>query len=141
MKDYEEYLTETLSGYQEERQELVAQAPAFFRLLSNILDDPNLPGRLRPLVLAGIAYFALATDIIPEDLVGPNGLIDDIFLAAFICARIRQALGSAEILTENWDGTGDVLALIANILERETELVGDQRELILWYIGYEHLEH
>ncbi len=34
------------------------------------------------MVLSTIAYFTLPVDIIPEDIEGPNGYIDDIFLCA-----------------------------------------------------------
>ena len=60
-------------------------------------------------------------------------------LCAFICERIAQEVGSPEILTNNWEGAETVIPLIKEILEHETELIGDQRELILWYIGYAHL--
>ncbi len=138
MKPFDELLREDIAGYEGRHDELVYQAPSFYRLLVNLLDDPALPGRLRSLVIAGIAYFILPADIIPEDIHGPYGYVDDIFLCAVVADRIRKELG-AEILDENWDGETPVQPLIDEILAGELALVGDNREKIFRYVGFEHL--
>jgi hypothetical protein len=56
-----------------------------------------------------------------------------------IADQISRELDDGDILTNNWDGEGDVLALIDAILAQETALIADRRELILWYIGYEYV--
>jgi len=119
--------------------EPVRHAPALYRLLANLLADPALPGRLRPLILAAVAYFTLPADIMAEDLRGPLGYADDVFLSAFLLNRILQETGSESLLEDNWDGDGKVLPLLSSILDREQELIGDRRDLMLWYIGYEYL--
>ena len=105
-----------------------------------ILDDPLLPPRLRPLVLAAIAYFILPADVIPEDIHGPYGYVDDIFLCAFVADILRRETGSDALLEHNWDGEGPILPLIADILAREKALIGEEKERILAYIGFAHLK-
>jgi uncharacterized membrane protein YkvA (DUF1232 family) len=140
MKEIDKLIQEDIADYEGLHEDLIYQAPALYRLMIHLLDDPNLPGRLRPLVIATIAYFVLPADIMPEDLQGPYGYIDDIFLCAFIADRIRKELKSEEILNTNWDGEVPILALIEDILSEEKALIGDKRELILWYMGYEYLK-
>jgi hypothetical protein len=56
--------------------------------------------------------------------------------------RRRPGEGAAsndDILLDNWDGEAPLVPLIHDILAREAELIGDQRERILGYIGYEYL--
>ena len=65
------------------------------------LDDPRLPSRLRPLVSCAIAYFILPAEIIPEEIYGPYGYVDDIFLCAFVADQVREQAGMDEILTEH----------------------------------------
>lgn len=89
--------------------------------------------------LAGIAYFILPADIIPEDIHGPYGYVDDIFLCAFVADQVQREINSEDILVTNWDGEAPIVPLVQDILARETELIGDQRERILRYIGYEYL--
>ena len=39
------------------------------------------------------------------------------------------------ILVENWDGEPLLLPLIREIMDREHDLIGDERDRILGYIG------
>jgi uncharacterized membrane protein YkvA (DUF1232 family) len=139
MKSFDQLLHEDIQAYEGRHDDLIYQAPALYRLLVRLLDDPALPGRLRPLVIGAIAYFILPADIIPEDIHGPYGYVDDIFLCAFVADRVRGAVADDAILLDNWEGEAPLGPLIEDILAQETELIGDQRRRILGYIGYEYL--
>lgn len=139
MIDFEQLLREDIASYVGRYNELICQAPDLYRLLTNVLDDPNLPGRYRPLVIAAIAYFILPTDIMPEDLEGPIGYLDDIFFCAYVADHLRRALDSDEILEENWEGEFPIVPLVEGILSHENELIGDKHELVLWYVGFEYM--
>jgi uncharacterized membrane protein YkvA (DUF1232 family) len=139
MKNFDQFIQEEVQSYSGQNERFLHQAPALYRLMTRLLDDPNLPGQLRPLVITAIAYFILPEDIMPEDLKGPYGYVDDVFFCAFIAQQIRKELDSDEILTVNWDGSGPILALIEDILAAETDLIGDRRDLILWYVGFDYL--
>jgi hypothetical protein len=39
----------------------------------------------------------------PEDLEGPHGYVDDLFLSAWVARLVRRQVGEDGILTENWD--------------------------------------
>jgi uncharacterized membrane protein YkvA (DUF1232 family) len=140
MKSFDELLLDDIRAYEGRHDDLIYQAPALYRLLTRLLDDPALPGRLRPLVLAAIAYFILPADIISEDLYGPYGYLDDIFLCACGAEQVRRQTGSDRLLTENWDGEGPLLPLLHDILSQEQGLLGGKGEQILDYIGYRYLE-
>jgi uncharacterized membrane protein YkvA (DUF1232 family) len=140
MKELDELLEDNVAGYEGRHDELIALVPALFRLMMRLLEDPRLPGKLRPMVVSAIAYFALSTDIMPEDLQGPLGYADDLFYAAIVADHVHRETGLDEILTSNWEGKVGVLSLVQNILAQEKALIGDKRDLVLWYIGYEHLK-
>ena len=139
MQTFDQLLEEEIAAYEGRHDDLIYQAPALYRLLTRVLDDPLLPGRLRPLIVAAVAYFILPADIIPEDIHGPYGYVDDIFLCAFVADQVLREVGTEDILLQNWDGEGAILSLVQDILTQEQDLIGDQRERILWYIGYEYL--
>jgi uncharacterized membrane protein YkvA (DUF1232 family) len=139
LKRFDLLLEEDISGYKGEFQDLINQAPALYRLMTKLLDDPALPRDLSPLVIAAIAYFITPADIIPEEVVGPKGYVDDIFLCAFVADKVMKEAGSKEVLERNWDGTASILPLIREILESERKLIGDAKERIMQYIGYEEL--
>lgn len=138
MKPFDRLLEEDIAAYEGRHDDLIYQSSAFYRLMVNLLDDPSLPGRLRPLVLAAVAYFILPTDIIPEGIHGPYGYVDDIYLCAWVADRVRREIGE-DILISNWDGEAPIVSLLDDIRDRETELIGDRFERVLRYIGYEHL--
>jgi uncharacterized membrane protein YkvA (DUF1232 family) len=137
MQSFDKLLEENIAGYEGRHDDLIYQAPAFYRLLTHLLDDPRLPRELRPLVLAAIAYFILPVDVIPEELEGPYGYVDDIWLCAFVAERVRREVGSDEILVTHWDGEGAVVPLVEELLAGEEDLLGDKGDLIFGYIGYE----
>jgi uncharacterized membrane protein YkvA (DUF1232 family) len=139
LKRFDAMLEQDVSSYDGEFSELIRQAPALYRLMTRLLDDPALPRELSQLVIAAIAYFILPEDIIPEEKYGPLGYVDDIYLCAFVSDQVREKARSEEILTRNWDGTMPVVPLVEEILAREKELLGDKKEHIMQYIGYDEL--
>jgi len=139
VKRFDAMLEKDISGYEGEFSELIRQAPALYRMMTKLLDDPALPRSLSPLVIAAIAYFILPEDIIPEDKFGPVGYVDDIYLCAFVANEVVSTSGSTDILVRNWDGLGSVVELVKEILDREKELIGDKRERIMQYIGLDQL--
>lgn len=139
MKHFDDLLKEHIGTYEGRHDDLIYLAPEFYRLLTRLLDDPRLPGNLRPLVSCAIAYFILPVDIISEDIHGPYGYVDDIFLSAFVADVVRKAVNSDAILAENWEGEAEIIALVAEILAKEADLIGDQRGTILQYTGCDRL--
>lgn len=136
MKSFDLLLQEDIANYEGRHDDLIYQAPAFYRLLTRLLDDPRLPKKMRPLVLAAIAYFILPVDIIPEELEGPFGYVDDIWLCAWVAKHVAEEVGSDEMLISHWDGEGDLLLLLDEILVKEHSLIGDKATSIFGYIGF-----
>jgi uncharacterized membrane protein YkvA (DUF1232 family) len=136
MKSFDELLEEDIADYEGRHDELIYQAPAFYRLLTHLLDDARLPKKLRPLVLAAIAYFILPVDIIPEELEGPYGYVDDIWLCAFVAERVRREVGGEGILVENWDGEAPVVELVEEVLTGVELVSREESKRVLEYIGF-----
>jgi uncharacterized membrane protein YkvA (DUF1232 family) len=139
MKHFDQLLQQEIAQYEGRHDDLIYQAPALYRLLTQVLDDERLPGRLRPLIACAIAYFILPADVVSEDIYGPYGYADDIWLCARVADVVRREVGSDDILTENWEGEAPLVPLLQDILAQESDLIGDQRERILWYTGCDRL--
>ena len=135
MRAFDELLRQEIAVYEGRHDDLIYLAPDFYRLLTRLLDDPQLPLRLRPLISSAIAYFILPADIISEALHGPYGYVDDIWLCAYVADVVRRQLDDEAILAENWDGEAPLLPLIREIMDKERDLIGDERDRILWYTG------
>jgi len=136
---FDAMLEKDISGYTGKFSRLIGEAPALYRMMTNLLDDRALPRSISPLVIAAIAYFILPEDIIPEETFGPAGYVDDIYLCAFVANEVAKASGGPEILIRNWDGKIPIEALMNEILDRERELIGEKKQQIMQYIGYDQL--
>lgn len=135
MRAFDELLEQEIAFYEGRHDDLIYLAPDFYRLLTRLLDDPQLPVSLRPLISSAIAYFILPADIIAEELHGPYGYVDDIWLCAYVADVVHRQLDDEAILVENWDGEAPLIPLIQEILDKEQDLIGDERARILWYTG------
>jgi uncharacterized membrane protein YkvA (DUF1232 family) len=135
MRDFDELLQQEIAVYEGRHDDLIYLAPDFYRLLVRLLDDPELPLQLRPLISSAIAYFILPADIISEELHGPYGYVDDIWLCAYVADVVRQQLGDDAVLVENGEGEAPIIPLIREVLDKEHDLIGDERDRILWYTG------
>ncbi|MEI6103679.1 MAG: DUF1232 domain-containing protein [Methanothrix sp.] len=139
MKRFDAILEKDISGYDGEFSQLIHQAPALYKMMTRLLDDQALPRSMSPLVIAAIAYFILPEDIIPEEKYGPIGYVDDIYLCAFVANEVAKESSSNDILDRNWEGKVPVATLVKEILDREKELIGDKKDRIMQYIGYDQL--
>ncbi len=135
MKKFYDELKKDIAKYEGRHDDFIYLAPEWYRLMTNLLDDARLPARLRPLAACAIAYFVMPADIISEELHGPYGYIDDIFLCAFVAKEIYLTVEDPDLLTENWRGEGDVLKIIDEVLGKEEEFIGHNRERLLKYTG------
>jgi uncharacterized membrane protein YkvA (DUF1232 family) len=140
MKSFSELLEEDVANYNGRHENLVSQAPAFFELMQNLLDDPELPGRLRSMVLAALGYFVIPGDIISEELHGPAGYIDDIYVCCLVAEHIRRDLKSDELLSRNWQGSTPLQLFIQEFVNKEKDLLGDKKGQILDFLGIEVLK-
>ncbi|MCE5269819.1 DUF1232 domain-containing protein [bacterium] len=77
--------------------------PDILALTGRVLLDTRVPRSLRIKVAVVAAYLSSPLDLLPEGLLGPLGLLDDILLAAFAVNRILEEV-EPEILAELWPG-------------------------------------
>ena len=59
----------------------------------------------------------------------------DIWLCAYVADAVWRQMGNEAILTENWEGEAPLMSLIREALDKESDLIGDERERILGYTG------
>jgi uncharacterized membrane protein YkvA (DUF1232 family) len=96
-------------------------APRLLKLLGRLMRDPRVPARSKAILLCTVGYVLSPIDIIP-DAMPRFGRADDIVLTAFALDHILKRVPD-HILHEHWDGDGDVLEVIRNIIEIGAGLV------------------
>lgn len=96
--------------------------PDVFILLWRLARDPRIASKHRMLLGTGIAYYLLPFDLLPEFLIGPAGLLDDLVLGVFVLNTLLADTDES-ILRDHWSGSTDVLVMIRKVLDKADGLV------------------
>ena len=91
-KDFYDTLIENLESYTGEYESFIDYGPSLFKLLCDLLNcdiDPSL----RLPICGAIAYYVTPEDVIPEQVYGPYGYIDDIYLSTYVLKLVAKTHG------------------------------------------------
>lgn len=103
--------------------DLILAGPDLFILLARLSRDGRVSRMDRTKLAGAAAYFVNPLDFVPELLLGPAGLVDDIALSAFVLHDVLESTDPA-IVREHWEGDIDVLELVRQILAVADTMVG-----------------
>ena len=106
---------------QTEMREYLLLAPRFVQLLWRLTRDPRVPARSKATLLLLGGYLALPFDIIP-DFIPVAGQMDDLMVIAFALDQMINRV-PPEVVREHWDGDGDVLEIVKEILDISTAFI------------------
>jgi len=135
-KGFYENLVEQIQGYKGKKEEIVELVPELFKLMTNLLEDQRTPKEAKPLINAAIAYFVAPYDVTPEEVYGPLGFMDDIFICLYVIKRLRGII-EVELLEDNWEGVESILDIVNEVYPIVEKYIGDDREKVLDYVGIE----
>ena len=103
--------------------EFLMLVPDVFILLWRLVNDGRVNAKNKMLLGSGLAYYLFPLDIMPEALLGPIGLVDDLVFAVYLLNRMLTDI-DPQILREHWSGSEDVLKTIQKVLNAADGLVG-----------------
>ena len=133
-KDFYCTLLENLENFDGEYASFIDCGPNLFKLLCDLLDeDVDKEDRFK--INAAISYYVVPMDVIPEEIYGAYGYIDDIFISVYVLKFLAEKY-SFDFLQEAWDFGNDVEEVIEDCYEKSLEsLTDEQIEAILFYVG------
>jgi uncharacterized membrane protein YkvA (DUF1232 family) len=88
--------------------------PNIVKLVGRLLADPRVPRRSKIALGAAAAYVASPLDLIP-DIIPVVGWADDVVFLMMALEGLIHRSGS-EIVEEHWDGPGDLLSLVEDVM-------------------------
>lgn len=133
-KGFYEVLKENLESYRGKFDDIIYYCPELFKLLTNLLNENSIKADMRLKINAALSYFVAPNDVVPEEIYGPMGYIDDIFICAYVLRIIRDNFG-IEFLEKNWNGTEPIEDVLDHIYEKSKKVVADKADEILVYAG------
>ncbi len=94
----------------EESCGLVLLVPDLLVLFADLARDPRVGTRHKAIAGAAVAYLISPIDLLPELLLGPLGLADDVAVA-FMALDVLLNQVDQNIIREHWRGDEDLLAV------------------------------
>ncbi|MBR3139666.1 MAG: DUF1232 domain-containing protein [Methanobrevibacter sp.] len=91
-KDFYDTLIDNLENYAGEYESFIDYGPQLFKLLCELLNS-DVDDSLRLPICGAIAYYVNPDDVIPEQIYGPYGYIDDIYLSSYVLKMVGEKHG------------------------------------------------
>ena len=123
LRDFGDSLRAFVEGYRGAYERSVHRAPDVYNLFARLFADPRVEREARQIVNGVLAYFVAPGDAMPEDALGPFGLLDNLFVAAHAFRRLRRELPD-EVLAGAWRGDGDLDEVLATVHTESRAAVG-----------------
>ena len=124
-------------GTSDQARQLVKDAvlvlPNLVKLVGRLLKDPRVPRRSKVTLGLAAVYVASPIDLIPE-VIPVIGWADDIIFVLLAIDSLIERAGP-EVVEEHWDGPGDILSLIRDVLGAVRGLVPAKLSKALERIG------
>jgi uncharacterized membrane protein YkvA (DUF1232 family) len=117
-------LSEAESGSSSTIRDLLLVLPDLTILLLRLLRDRHVPLLQKGIAIGGVAYVLSPLDLLPALVMGPVGLLDDLFVVAACLSRLLNHV-HPDVVRGHWPGKGDALDVIQNVtgwFEKELRL-------------------
>lgn len=132
-KDFYDTLIENLETYNGEYESFIDYGPILFKLLCQMLNC-DIDHSLKLPICGAIAYYVTPEDVIPENIYGPYGYIDDIYLSTYVLKMVGEKHGYDFIQANS--SVGDIESVINECEAKSLEILKDEEiKSILDYIG------
>ena len=116
-------------------RDLVLLLPDLTVLLMRLLRDPRVSLGDKAVALLGLGYVLSPIDLLPEILLGPIGLLDDLVVVAATLSRLLNHV-HPDIVRSHWPGRGDALDAIQRVTHwTETFVTSRLRRIVRGLLG------
>lgn len=95
-------------------RDAVLLLPNLVKLVGRLLKDPRVPRRSKVALGLAAAYVASPVDLVPE-FIPVLGWADDVIFVLYAIDRLIERAGP-EVVEEHWDGPGDLLGMIREVM-------------------------
>jgi len=106
--------------------------PDMVMLLARLVGDPRVPIGSKAIALLGLSYALSPVDLLPEILLGPIGLLDDLIVVAAALSRIVNHV-HPDLVRAHWSGHGDALDVIRRVSAQAESWLGGALARVLGF--------
>jgi uncharacterized membrane protein YkvA (DUF1232 family) len=113
-------------------RDLALLLPDLVVLLLRLLRDPRVPFGAKAIALLGVSYALSPVELLPELVLGPVGLVDDLLVISAALSRIVNNV-HPDLVRSHWPGQGDALDAIRRVTGWSETLVTDALTRVLGF--------
>lgn len=110
------------SGVGSSLTDLLLLLPDLAVLLFRLARDPRVPIGAKLIAGLGVGYVLSPIEVLPEILLGPIGLIDDLLVVGTALSRLLKSV-HPDVVRSHWSGQGDALDAVHRVTEWTDEQV------------------
>jgi uncharacterized membrane protein YkvA (DUF1232 family) len=103
-------------------RDLLLLLPDLTVLLMRLLRDPRVSLGDKGVALLGLGYVLSPIDLLPEVLLGPIGLLDDLLVVTACLSRLLNDV-HPDVVRSHWSGRGDALDAVQRVAGWSRSLV------------------
>lgn len=94
--------------------DLILALPDLVVLLARLARDPQVPAGCKAVALLGVSYALSPLDLLPDLLMGPLGLADDLLVVAAALSYILNRV-HPDVVRAHWSGQEDLLVALQKV--------------------------
>tara|TARA_Y100000034_G_scaffold125850_1_gene176192 strand:+ start:733 stop:1155 length:423 start_codon:yes stop_codon:yes gene_type:complete len=125
MNGYKEFLKKELNNFVGNFPQYINNLPNFFDLLCKLTEE-EISKETKREIYAALAYFVLPNDVISEEIYGPAGYIDDLFVCCLVLKKIEIKYG-VDMLEKYWNGDGQIKKVLKLCYTETLKELEDQK--------------
>lgn len=132
--DYRAEIHRFVADYEGVHEAAIRRTGSVFDFYARLMVDRRVTGEPRRLVAIVLAYFVVPDDVLPEEELGPYGMLDDLFVAAHVYRLLDRQL-EPEILADAWVDDDDLGRVMDVVYSESRAALGKQRKDVLSLAG------
>ncbi|MGV8087275.1 MAG: DUF1232 domain-containing protein [Candidatus Woesearchaeota archaeon] len=133
--DYLRLELKTLDDYGKDFDRTLLHLPDFIELLCDLLDEDVVDRGSRLIINAALGYLLVPNDVVPEDVYGTYGYMDDMYISAIVLANMKKSY--PQLIEKLWDSKENLDEKIDLCIYTSEKFLDEKnlKEKVLRYCG------
>jgi uncharacterized membrane protein YkvA (DUF1232 family) len=137
-RTYIDFLKERLNSLKDSDEHFERELlyfPDLIKLLCEMLDDESVEREARLLINVALGYLVVPNDIIPEDVYGAYGYMDDLYISCVVISRLKNEY--SDLIYKLWNGYEELDKVLDTCTFKSEKFLTERylKEKLLRYCG------